>query len=246
MDEEIGKNRAIYSKDRIVKRLLENRELRAEFFKSTIAELKDKTREEIMSWMEDDGDSPKGLNTENVLPNGGMVRYDALYRVKIPSEGDLGIYVNIEAQGQNSALEQDCRSVTYCGTLLSLQVADLGRRRGYRYLDRVYSIWICLDPPKERKGSVYVGRVWMKEADTDGPLEMMRGNLLNIVYVNLRGNGEETDSAATRLMGILLGDLPERKKLDLIRDRFNIDLGDGYTEGVNTNFIYQDAYEEGF
>jgi hypothetical protein len=109
------RNTAAESDDRICKKLMENRELRAELFRQVIPELKGCSREEVVASMEGWEDYPKGLNTENILPGGEMVRYDALFRVRLPGMGRVGIIVNIESQGRGSSVQRVSNRATFYG-----------------------------------------------------------------------------------------------------------------------------------
>ena len=86
----------------------------------------------------------------------GKAVFDIFFMAHLPeSDQDIDFYINIEIQDDfypNYPLS--ARGVYYGGRMLSMQYEDQIRGSRYENLKKVYSIWICLNPPKEERGSI--------------------------------------------------------------------------------------------
>lgn len=93
----------------------------------------------------------------------------------------------------------------------------------YEKLKKVYSIWICSNPPKYRKNTItaysmneknLVGSVTEKEENYD---------MLTVLTVCLGGFGDENYEGILRMLDVLLSDriLPEEKK-KILKDEFDV------------------------
>lgn len=156
-----GGNREKY--DTNAKRIFSRKEILAPILKEVVSEYKSCTVEEVMDLIE--GDTLK-LGTKAVSPDMANVvtgekneeavdgeassRFDISFRSLLPGgEGAVGVnlHIDIEIQGDakpgypiiNRGLYYACRKLT-----MQLQkVSD--RETGYGALEKVYSIWICIE-----------------------------------------------------------------------------------------------------
>ena len=89
-------------------------------------------------------------------PTEGSVYFDILFDAVVPSKDEsVRLLVNVEAQSDfypGYSLLQ--RGMYYCGRLLSAQNGTVFSQSHYEKIRKVYSIWICLHPPKSRQNTI--------------------------------------------------------------------------------------------
>ena len=92
-----------------------------------------------------------GLNTENAEINEGLVRFDIIFYVRMPSVDDTKnglsqIIVNIEAQKDEPTEYKILnRAIFYVSRLISSQKERDFVNTNYDDIKQVFSIWICMN-----------------------------------------------------------------------------------------------------
>ncbi|MFR0733968.1 MAG: hypothetical protein ACLSHU_07035 [Oscillospiraceae bacterium] len=70
-------------------------------------------------------------------------------------DGKIGLIINIEAQSKyHPGYPLVKRAIYYCGRMLSAQYGSVFTQSHYGEIQKVYSIWICTRPPKERENTI--------------------------------------------------------------------------------------------
>ena len=82
----------------------------------------------------------------------GYVTYDILFRLRIPQSGEMiTLIVNVEPQRTHNPIKLDyhliCRAVFYVARMISSQKNRDFQGSDYDSINKVYSIWICMDSP---------------------------------------------------------------------------------------------------
>ena len=97
-----------------------------------------------------------GLNTEDSSLTEGKIVYDIRFYAALPSSGErIRLIVNIEAQGQFFVgYPVIKRAIYYCSRLISSQYNSEFEGPKYQEIKKVYSIWIVMNPPKERENTI--------------------------------------------------------------------------------------------
>ena len=82
--------------------------------------------------------------------------YDVRFSAVAPGEdGKIGLIINIEAQSKyHPGYPLVKRAIYYCGRMLSAQYGSVFTQSHYGEIQKVYSIWICTRPPKERENTI--------------------------------------------------------------------------------------------
>lgn len=170
-----------------------------------------------------------GFNTESSEIREGVVRFDIVFYVHIPSdsksENSLAqIIVNIEAQkGAASGYHLLNRAIFYVCRLVSSQKGRDFENSCYDNIKSVYSIWVCMNMDED--SMVHIS---LKKEQLLGSYNW-QGNIdmLNIIMIGLAkepaGNNEE--HRLHRLLGVLLSDtMRANEKLDIIGNEYGIPL----------------------
>lgn len=169
----------------------------------------------------------RGENTEDKAVNEGTVRYDIMFRAILPQgQEKIELIINIEAQKDfYPGYPLIKRGIYYGCRMISSQYGTIFTNSHYEKIQKVYSIWICFNPPEKRKNSIniysvkeknVVGKVKEKEADYD---------LLTAVMICLDSGKEEKEgnyqegteeSEIMRLLEVLFSterELKEKEKI---------------------------------
>lgn len=97
-----------------------------------------------------------GMDTEDKSVREGTVTYDIRFRAIVPSSGEqIGLIVNIEVQGIfHPGYPLIKRGIYYCWRMISSQYGREFTGSHYEKIKKVYSIWICMNPPKNRENTI--------------------------------------------------------------------------------------------
>jgi hypothetical protein len=214
--------------DNISKRIISHREILAHILKSCVTEFNDTPLGEIIE--KGIVGNPEvsrivGDNTEEMTFNNGKIRYDIRFRAITPSQELTELIVNIEAQNDYyPGYSLVKRGGFYCSTLLSGQKNTEFEYSNYDDIKKVYSIWICTRPPKERENSIKRYRTIEENVLGEGAKEPLENyDLMSIVMVYL-GNEEDINCVGIlRLLETLLvSEKNAEQKLNILKTEYEI------------------------
>ena len=244
--------------DTRVKRLLAQKSILAHILVKTVDEFKGMKPEDVVKYIEGEpsisvvpvepglanmektdatGQRIVGLNTENAEINEGLVRFDIIFYVRMPSVDDTKnglsqIIVNIEAQKDEPTEYKILnRAIFYVSRLISSQKERDFVNTNYDDIKQVFSIWICMNMDDNSLSHIHLTKDEMlKPCNWKGNLD-----LLNIVLIGITNEIPEHDEKYEmhRLIGALLsGELKEQEKLDIIEHEYNIPISQEFREDV--------------
>jgi len=245
--------------DTRVKRLLAQKSILAHILVKTIDEFKGMKPEDVVKYIEGEpsisvvpvelglanmektdatGQRIVGLNTENAEINEGLVRFDIIFYVRMPSivgrkNGLSQIIVNIEAQKDEPTEYKILnRAIFYVSRLISSQKERDFVNTNYDDIKQVFSIWICMNMDDNSLSHIHLTKDEMlKPCNWKGNLD-----LLNIVLIGITNEIPEHDEKYEmhRLIGALLSsELKEQEKLDIIEHEYNIPISQEFREDVS-------------
>ena len=245
--------------DTRVKRLLAQKSILAHILVKTVDEFKGMKPEDVVTYIEGEpsisvvpvepglanmektdatGQRIVGLNTENAEINEGLVRFDIIFYVRMPSVDDTKnglsqIIVNIEAQKDEPTEYKILnRAIFYVSRLISSQKERDFVNTNYDDIKQVFSIWICMNMDDNSLSHIHLTKDEMLKPCT------WKGNLdlLNIVLIGITNELPEHDEKYEmhRLIGALLSsELKEQEKLDIIEHEYNIPISQEFREDVS-------------
>ncbi len=190
----------------------------------------------------------EGLRNENSSMLEGTVTYDVIFNAAKPPKpyGSLGMIVNIEAQTKFYAgYPLTKRGIYYGGRMISSQYGNVFAESHYEKLRKVYSIWICLNPPKYRRNSInqysfcekrLIGNVKEKKENYD---------LITVIMICL-GDEESPDcSSLIRLLSVLFSQKKNaEEKKEILEKEFDIPMTEELREEMRKMCDYSDYVEE--
>ena len=245
--------------DTRVKRLLAQKSILAHILVKTVDEFKGMKPEDVVKYIEGEpsisvvpvelglanmektdatGQRIVGLNTENAKINEGLVRFDIIFYVRMPSVDDTKnglsqIIVNIEAQKDEPTEYKILnRAIFYVSRLISSQKERDFVNTNYDDIKQVFSIWICMNMDGNSLSHIHLTKDEMlKPCNWKGNLD-----LLNIVLIGITNEIPKHDEKYEmhRLIGALLSsELKEQEKLDIIEHEYNIPISQEFREDVS-------------
>ena len=245
--------------DTRVKRLLAQKSILVHILVKTVDEFKGMKPEDVVKYIEGEpsisvvpvepglanmektdatGQRIVGLNTENAEINEGLVRFDIIFYVRMPSivgrkNGLSQIIVNIEAQKDEPTEYKILnRAIFYVSRLISSQKERDFVNTNYDDIKQVFSIWICMNMDDNSLSHIHLTKDEMlKPCNWKGNLD-----LLNIVLIGITNEIPEHDEKYEmhRLIGTLLsGELKEQEKLNIIEHEYNIPISQEFREDVS-------------
>lgn len=228
--------------DAACRRLLSNRAILAWIMKSCLTEYRDCDVKEIaekyiegtpqvheVPVMPDETNAAKirGVSNVDTSRTEGMVIYDIRFLAVAPSNGELiQLIVNVEAQGQfYVGYPLLMRAIYYCSRMISAQYGTEFVHEEYQNIKKVYSVFICMDPPKNRRNSIT--RYRMTEENLIGHVKepVRHYDLMSVVMVCLGGSDGENYDGILKLLDVLLSSkVGETEKRQVLQDEFDIPM----------------------
>lgn len=231
--------------DAACKRLLANKTILAWIMKSCMEEYRDIAVNEIaQKYIEGEpqiaqaavhpdeeadgcGEQIKGAKTEDSTIKEGTVTYDIRFYATAPQTGEMiSLIINVEAQNDfYPGYPIIKRGIYYCSRMILSQYGVEFTDSHFEKIKKVYTIWVCANPPKYRENTVtrytiqeenLIGEVKEKKSDYD---------LLTAVMICLGRSGDEKYSGILKLLDVLLSSEkePEEKK-KILQEDFDIEM----------------------
>ena len=154
--------------DAAVKKVLSDPQILAWILKYTVKEFADYGISDIMACIEGEPEvsshpvhpgiythAVEEMSTEDTDINLQRVTYDIRFHVRVPGQGSVGMIINVEAQNKFfESYDLVTRGIFYCARMLSTQFRNEENAEEYNHLQKVYSIWICLQVPQKSEYSI--------------------------------------------------------------------------------------------
>ncbi len=176
---------------------------------------------------DEEGSVISGLDTEDKSVHEGTVTYDIRFRAIAPDSGELiGLIVNVEAQNNfYPGYPLTKRGVYYCSRMISSQYGREFTGPHYEKLNKVYSIWICMNPPKNRENTITRYRLTEEHLVGEAVEPVQNYDLLSIVMLCLGGPDGENYDGVLRMLDVLLSnETSEAEKRRILQDDYDIQM----------------------
>ena len=232
--------------DKSIKKVLANKPILARILKFTVRELAQLSVSQIENCIESDSvvigqtfvepglSNPKIVNDqlEDDVAGEGRIVYDLRFVANLPDGEMTKIIINVEAQRKsNPGYSIAKRGIFYAARLLSAQLNTEFTNNGsnpaqYDDIKKVYSIWICMDCPDNKKDSIVSYSL--------SPEILYQGNsnfcldyaydLMSVVVVHLSGNPECSQNQLIGMLDTLLGEMDAQTKKQKLQEVFQLPM----------------------
>ena len=187
-----------------------------------------------------------GDNTESVSVNESTIYYDIRFYIVIDDKNKLKILFDVEAQKDfYPGYKIVTRGIVYCARMISSQINQEFTLEHYDDVKKVYSIWICFNPP------TYIGnaisRYSMKKDDLIPgiPDEKNACDKLEVIQICLREDMDEQDDALIRMLNTLFSSRKSKEEIKReLSEQYGIAMDDGYGREVDKMCNLSDMFEE--
>lgn len=225
--------------DEACKRLLANKQILARIVKTCVEEFREcgiKDIEEkylegmpeiagVFVHQDEPGQFIRGSNTEDATMAEGTVFFDIRFRAVAPATGEaISLIINIEAQNDYyPGYPLLKRGIYYGSRLISAQYGTEFTGSQYEKIKKVYSIWICTNPPKNRRNTITMYSI--NETAVIGESREKKENydLMTIAMICLGGPKDGNYDGLLKMLDVLLTDKKDvgiKKKI--LQDEFDI------------------------
>ncbi len=165
------------------------------------------------------------MKNEDSTIQEGTITYDIRFLAIVPGTGEtIRLMINVEAQNDfYPGYPIIKRALYYCSRMISSQYGSEFTETHYENIRKVYSIWICSNPPKKRENTIT--RYFIQEEDLVGKVSERKENydLLTVVMICLGHADDDNYTGVLKLLGVLLSSEKEaEEKKKILRDDFNI------------------------
>ncbi len=177
-----------------------------------------------------------GMDTEDKSVHEGTVTYDIRFRAIVPKTGErIGLIINVEAQNDfNPGYPLTVRGIYYCCRMISSQYGREFTKSHYDKIKKVYSIWICTNPPQYRKNTITRYRMMEENIVGDVTEPVKNYDLLSIIMICLGGPDDKNYSGILRMLDVLLSnETSEAEKRKILRDDYDIQMTQVMEEEVS-------------
>lgn len=238
---EIAGEKARY--DQAVKRVLAEKQILAWIMKNCMEEFKDIEIREIadkyiegepqvaaVPVMPDETNAVfrvNGTGVEDVTLNEGTVTFDICFNAIAPKNGELiSLIINVEAQNDfYPGYPIIKRGIYYCSRMISAQNGTVFDKSHYEKIKKVYSIWICANPPKKRENTI--NRYSVQEENCVGAIKEQKEDydLLTTVLICLGKTKDNDAKGILKLLDILLlAEMKADEKQRILGEEFGIPM----------------------
>ena len=228
--------------DAACKRMLSQKSILAWILKGCVEEYRDYSVEDIRDkYIEgtpqvstiplapDESNMPQihGDSNEDKLLTEGTIYYDIRFRSVVPNSDEMiGLIINLEAQNKyNPGYPLVKRGIYYCSRMISAQYGTDFSGSAYGRIKKVYSIWVCMNPPNDRKNTIT--RYVINEDNLVGDVTENRVNydLLSTVMICLGDSEADGTVDVLKLLNVLLSNkVKEDNKKRILENEFQIPM----------------------
>ena len=232
--------------DRSVKRVLANTPLLAPITKYTVRELKNYSIPMIEKCIDADSiqvsqvfvepglTNRKILNDEleSKIPGEGRAIFDIRFTITLPDGSRTKIIINIEAQQKsNPGYSLLNRGIFYAARLISAQLSveitnDGSDKKQYDNMKKVYSIWICMNCPEDKKDSIinYSFEPHIIYQGNDKLKVYENCDLMNITFIHLSGKPDQSHHRLISMLDTLLAKMDAETKKKKLQEEHNLPM----------------------
>ena len=246
--------------DAISKQLMVSKPLLARVMKAYIKEYKKESLEDIINiYIEPSTISVsqtgvqknttnviEGISNEDKSSNEGNITYDIIFKAIVPGKDGkvIGIYINIELQNDYyPGYPLVTRAVYYACRRLASQFTEINKETNYGALQKVYSIWICMNAPNKDAGKV--ATINFAKRDLVEKLELKNSNydLIEIIMLCFNDDVEIKNETLNLLQTLFSKKVSKEAKFAKLEEN-GVKLDEDLRGGITKMADYYDQIRE--
>lgn len=168
-----------------------------------------------------------GDSTEDSTITEGTVTFDIRFRAIAPQNGEyVTLIINIEAQNDfYPGYPLIKRGIYYCCRMISAQYGTEFQNSHYENIKKVYSIWICINPPKNKQNTITKYEIAEKNLFGDAKEVLEQYDLLAAVLICLKcptSKQNDNKGLIDLLSTLLSSEITAKDKKEILQNDFTI------------------------
>ena len=137
------------------------------------------------------------------------------------------------------------RGIVYCARMISAQIGQEFDLEHYDDLKKVYSIWICFNPPAYIGNAISRYTMGKEDLLPGIPDEKRAYDKLEIVQICLREDLDQKDDELIRMLNILFSSRKSKEEIKReLEEDYGITMDDGYGREIDTMCNLSYMFEE--
>lgn len=254
--------------DEACKCLLANKQILARIVKTCVEEFQEYSVKDIEEkyleglpevadisvHQDESGQFIRGVNTEDATMTEGTVLFDIRFRAVAPATGEpISLIINVEAQNDYyPGYPLLKRGIYYGSRLISAQYGTEFTGSHYEKIKKVYSIWICTNPPRSRRNTIT--SYSFKETALIGSSKEKKENydLITVAMICLGGPEDKNYDGLLKMLDVLLTNTKDAgSKKKILQEEFDIAMTEKLEREVLdmcnlSKGIFEKAWDEGW
>lgn len=174
-----------------------------------------------------------GSSEEDSTVNEGIIKYDVIFEAIAPVEVQeqkykrkkkgktiqINLKIDMEAQmDYNPKYPISKRAMFYCARMLSAEFDGKAETMNYNDLYKVYSIWICFDPPQYVSNTISRFKTVKEDVLGEVTIPEIDYNLMESVIIRLGKEEDAPDNKMYDLLYALFGNKPGNEKINKLHE----------------------------
>lgn len=168
-----------------------------------------------------------GTGNEDSTLTEGTITYDIRFLALAPQSGEtIRLFINVEAQNDfYPGYPLIKRGIYYCSRMISAQYGTEFTESHYEKIKKVYSIWICMNPPKYRRNTITCYDITERNLVGNVKEEKANYDLMSAILICLGEIAENADTDVLKLLNVLLSTETDSKdKCQILEEDFKIKM----------------------
>ena len=185
----------------------------------------------------------KGLSNDDASINESNIKYDIRFYALAPhGDGLIKLIINVEAQNKyHTSYPLITRGIYYMSRMISSQYGVEFDHSHYENIKKVYTIWICMNPPKSRMNTITGYRIAEYPLIGNVKEAPEHYDLMNAVMICLGDDYDTHDSKILRLLEVLFSnEAKASEKKRILNEEFDIAMSDKFEGEVEQMCNYSE------
>ena len=193
-----------------------------------------------------------GMADEDTSSYEGTVRYDIRFKAKARHEDEeTELIINVEAQNNfKPGYSLVTRGIYYCSRMISAQMETEFSHSNYAGMKKVHSIWVCIRPNKQWKGSITTYTIGESNILGNAKSDHDDYDKMQVTLLCLDGKPTGKENVVGMLDVALANGMPAEEKIRQLETKYDIKVTNGLEGRLETmcNYskgVYDDGMEKG-
>ena len=166
-----------------------------------------------------------GINSENATDTEGSVTFDIRFYALTPTKERVKLIINVESQNEfYPKYPLMKRAIYYACRQISAQYGIEFEHAHYENIKKVYSIWVCFDPPLYRHNTINAYQITEKQLVGEVYETVANYDLMCAVMICLGTKEDKRYTGLLKLLDIWLSRNSIDEKRAALKDIFDSDM----------------------